>query len=395
MRRSGQAVHVTALLGALVGVGCSHPAGPRLQRGDVALVDAGETDALVRIDLNKGEVVQRSEAVPRTRDCVAFAPDSSVIFISGLRNGGVNDAALLALDARTLRVRWQYPTWRTPGADAAFPGVELRGNAAMAVSTDGLRLYVADAVERSSGAAGVAALDASSGRLLGLLSPFVAVALLPVPAAANSLPPNTIIGVGSRSARMGEEWLSGLGKKAYFISSRSLSVIDSMLLSEKGVLDPHLSQDGRSLFAASAAGDSLFRFDLLQRRRTAAVSLPRGFIAGPAAMFGQGGFLVSSGSTLESPGTGQVLVYNPELHLRASIQFPAATGGLPYVLGRPAVSPDGARLYVPAGTGRRGPVYGAQPPVIFVADLNTGKILQRIPVTGWRARVLQVEVRVP
>lgn len=175
------------------------------------------------------------------------------------------------------------------------------------------------------------------------------------------------------------------------ISSRSMTVIDSLALSERGVVDPHLSADGNLLFVASAAGDSLYRFDLRLRRRTAAVNLPRGFLAGPMSSAGERGLWMSSGSRFDDPGTGEVLSFDANLNLTAIIQIPPTPDGVPSVLGRPVVSSDGTVLYTPAGTGRRGPVFGVQPPSIFVTELSTGTTRQQLSLEGWGAHILRIQ----
>ena len=66
------------------------------------------------------------------------------------------------------------------------------------------------------------------------------------------------------------------------------------------------------------------------------------------------------------------------------------TGGQYIQTNGAAVSRDGTRIYVAAGSASYGPLYGIQPGRVLVVDTVTGKLLKETPVEGWLTRAIFV-----
>jgi DNA-binding beta-propeller fold protein YncE len=131
----------------------------------------------------------------------------------------------------------------------------------------------------------------------------------------------------------------------------------------------------------------ILRYDLLERRVAADVPLPsRGKLA--ISPDGRALYLTDHGDGRNYSGSGYLYVFDADLRPRAPIDLRevANTGGQYIQTNAAAVSADGTRVYVAAGSASRGPLFTAQPGRVLVVDAGTGKILKEVPVEGWLTR---------
>ncbi|MFL5576082.1 MAG: YncE family protein [Gemmatimonadaceae bacterium] len=355
---------------------CHSGTDPAPAIGEAVLVVGGEGDRLALVDGTAGRVVARPGPVARTKSAAALAPDGSVAYLSLL--GASKGNELAALEPRSGRFRWRLAL-TDPGSTATRVGGFLVYGSALGVSPDGARIFLGNALRPEDQAhpldsARVAVLDAATRRLVGTLGPLSVMpdglATLPAGPAA---PHGAVLAVAARRRGVSPslDWL-------FVIDPATLAVVDSAAVTAPaddagGTLRRLVvAPDGRRVYLVSRGG-GLVAYDPAAR---AVVGRAQGPEQAWLAVAPDGQRLYASDpGTFAAPGGGRVLVFGPELQSLGAIDLSAAAAvdGVPPSTHGLAVSRDGARLYVAAGTASAGG-YPAQPQRLLVVDVAQGTL---------------------
>jgi hypothetical protein len=141
------------------------------------------------------------------------------------------------------------------------------------------------------------------------------------------------------------------------------------------------SPQGRTVYLVGR--DSIYRYDLAERRLLASVSRPsRGVLS--VAPDGQSLFLADAGDGFDFPGSGRVYVFTGDLASSEPISLLAASiDGVPPSGGASAVGRDNRTVYVLSGTASRGPLFGPQPSRLLVLDAAKRELVKTVALDDW------------
>lgn len=353
--------HQRRLIGALAlvaVVGCGDPSLPGAKGATIVAVS--QATHLSVADVETGRVVARPVPVSTFVVAHGLSPDSSTLYLFDIDPEG-GGPQLIAMDLRSLRVLWRepYPVRVDPARDR--PGSRLRGDEFLTQHLD------------SAGVPGILALDPTTRGRLRFAGPFdgISAGLSRLPQ-SSIWPSGAVLVGGTRTVRIAPSVGS-----LFFLDPETLETVDSVVVNPRsgtsyGGVDQVLpSTDGRYVYALLER--SVVRYGVVERAILNRVPRPAsGNLA--IAPNGQAVYLTDAGH-VESPGSGLIYVFGPDLSPRSSINVRVRTHGA-------AVSPDGSRLYVAAGDPYR---LGENRGRILVVDPAAGRLLQEIPLEGWRA----------
>jgi DNA-binding beta-propeller fold protein YncE len=386
------------LVGSALAAACTGATVPR-PAGEVVAVIGGEKPSIAVVDAAAGSVAARPGPMQPFKDAAALAPDTQTLRVVAVGRGG---RELVAIDARTLRISSRLAL-NSPVASHQLDSLYI-GGTALAFSPDGTRLFVGNAYRVNPSAnpppdgEAVAVLDANATHVLGTVGPIQVVegaglAQLP-PGAARAAGGVLAIGTRLRSAS-GQPTQSQL----FVIDPGTLAVVDSAVFRPPGAgatsAPDTLTQvvpapDGRSVYVVGRSG-LLYHYDLVARTVLATTPIPNGAVA--VAPDGQTLYVTDAGDFFNTPGSGLVEVFGPNLEPRPPIDLrtvaAAANGQAPSTTGA-AVSLDGSRLYVATGTASIGPLFPVQPLRLLIIDRASGALLRAVPVDDFGGATLIV-----
>jgi len=373
-----------ASLGSLVG-NCGSVQGPDGE-GDLVLVGGGEQKGVMLVDVGRGRVVHSAGPVPRWKENFALSPDSTTLYLIAWDSSG---EWLLQVDTRTLAIR-RRDALQDVAARSALVGVTVSGSYGLAVTPDGQRLLVADG--SYGGVAGIAVVELASLAVSDFIRLQVApsgIAILP----ASSVLPSRVLVIGARQ-RLTVPSLDLL----FVLDPTTLEVTDSVAVTapardKYGTLEQVLpSPQGRTVYLLGR--DSLYRYDLVERRLMASVPRPRGSGRLSVAPDGQRVFAESAGDAFDFPGPGLLYVFGADLQASEPISLLAASmDGVPPTVGPSAVARDNHSVYVLSGTASRGPLFGPQPSRLLVVDADRKQLVKVVSLDDWGAHALFVVPR--
>jgi DNA-binding beta-propeller fold protein YncE len=320
-------------------LGCSNGFAP-LPAGRAVLVTSGEAHALTVVDASSGNVI-RSISLPWSTFAAAMSPDSSLLYLV--------TSDLVAIDTRTFAIQWRETLSTTvcPRLDR-WDGVSVYASSALVATSDGTGLYAAPAFR--SDTQGVALLNARMRNLasFGVTPGPRERGLAVVP--PNELMPSGALLLGGRRdyyAVPAVGWLYILDPSTVAIVD-STGIIDTDPYGNRYLLLPTPDASGRFLYImALGATDGIFKYDFSSRRVVASAPLGSG---NAFALSPDGTRLYQPLRSSTPDGSASLLVYDADLSLLATIPLPQIDG-LPAIVQDVAVSPDGARVYITAGTG--------------------------------------------
>lgn len=348
---------------------------------ETLLVAGGDSGRFAVVEPSAGRVVGTVGPIPRYQDAFSRSADSSMLYVVAAEPG--IGRQLLGLDLRTLRIAWREQLGDAlDQRRARFGGLAVYGDYALATSPDGARIFVARACREDM--CGVAVLDARTRDAVGFVGP-----LHVQPGGMRTLPPGPaapagailIVGRRDRDAVPSLDWLFVLDPLTFELSD-SVSVTTPQQSRRAPTLGQVLpAPDRRHVYLGGV--DWFYKYDLLAHRVTA--TTPR-VSNGSLFVAPDGGTLYQTdpGDVFDSPGSGLLYVYDADLTPRGPIDLRSASvGGVAPVTFAAAVSRDGARVYVSAGTVRRGPTFGTQPARVLVIDATAGTIIRVVPLNDW------------
>jgi len=364
-------------------LGCSDGFGP-LPAGRAVLVTSGEEPELTVVDGSSGVVATRIPLGSAT-ETAAISGDGSTLFIA---EGRAGPGDLIALNTRTLSVQWTeaQSTIQNVRADR-WGGIGVAAYTAIASSPNESALYLAPAFRADT--LGAAALDLSTRNLVASelgVSPrergFAVVA--PNPA----MPSGALLVGGRRNyyAVPAVGWLYVLDPLT-LVMFDSTGIIDTDPYGNRYLLLPTPDSSGRFLYImALGATDGIFKYDFSSRRVVASAPLGSG---NAFALSPDGTRLYQPLRSSTPDGSASLLVYDSDLNLLATIPLPQIDG-LPAIVQDVAVSPDGSRVYITAGTGSGvldGPIQAGH---LIAVDPVARKVLWSTALGIWGPRQLFV-----
>lgn len=366
---------LTRCLFAAMILACKNPS-EAVQRDEVVVVGGGEAGQLLVVD-PIARSVDRIGSWGRYPGPYARSPDGALLYFGVFSEA--QGLQLVAFDLRSLRVSW-VESLSQSGRARVIDGVEFPGGVgALAVSPDGSRLFVWPGVR--DGVRGIAVLDARTRSVLGFVGPVEVTAGLTTLPSSGSMPLGAVLAIGARTTDLRP-------------SADSLLIVDPATLGVRSV-DPVPSSTGLRLHLWQVvpapgsenvyivASSGLYKYDLARASVIAQVARPTlGRLA--VAPNGAALYLTDPGSFFDSPGSGRLFVFGPDLVPRDPIDLRSAMSGDTIPVTRAAtVSRDGKTVYVTSGTSSRGPLYGTQPGRLFVVDAPANRVRSAILLGDW------------
>jgi DNA-binding beta-propeller fold protein YncE len=369
------------LSAVLAAVTCSSdPLRPR--PGDTALVLGGESSSIVAASISDLHVFARPGPVPSFKDAFAFDRPSGTLYITAFDNA--TPRSLVVINAGTLGVRQQVPL-DTIAARSTAGSLSVFGSLAMAV-TDSGRSIIIDGQKASD--RGIVRVDSRTLVPVAFAGPFVTIPGGVTFAQSPLYPNGLLLLLGTRST-------SGATRQdmVFVLDPSTLTVSDSFALTPPRAAGASLSQavvasTGRELYLLTV--DSILRFDLATRRVLGSTARRSpGTLC--ASNDGSRLYLTDPGDGRNTPGSGQVAVFDSQLRSLPALDLRAQLGNsVPPALNSCAPSTDDRLLLVSAGTASRGPLFEPQPGRLAVVDLSR-QTASAIDLGDWSSR----EVIVP
>jgi hypothetical protein len=280
------------------------------------------------------------------------------------------------------------PRWRMSLSEGGQPrlldGVGLVAAEVLAASADGNVLYMSRAVRNDT--LGIVAIDQRTQRPIGFSGPWSIVAGGLVPLGPSSVLPTgalLVVGVPNSESPRRER------ARVYMLSLNTLepldSIAESVLAPDEDVWQAIPTGDNRQIYLAGST--QLLRYDLALRRSTAAVARSA---SGVLALMRDERELVLTdvGTWPDSPGSGLLRIFGPDLQERGTIDVSSPLGGAPASntavrTGLAASDDSGRRLYVRSGSEEIGPLYPAQPARLLVVDLPARSVSSVLALRGY------------
>jgi len=370
-----------AALGALIvlcALGCGGGTTEPFPFGRLAFVRTVEGDPISLIDVETGLVLRRPDSGLGLlgEDAAAYPPAGSQVVFSG---GGY----LVGFDLQSASIAWREAIGTSSAA--RFDGQSVYGNFALAFTSDGQQLLVADA--DSGGVRGIAVLDAMTRDAVGFVGPLLVRTLITRPPTAGATNPG-LVALGARFDAGAATDYARLRGKLYLIAGSPLAVTDSIAFlstadsAAGGVVAMALASDGRSLIFITYLGN-LYKYDLVDRQYVASLTLPT---FGSLAISERTGsvFVIDRNSNRDYPGTGMMYVVDKDLSSATPIDLSAAAyDRVAPRLNAIATDPESDLVYVGAGTGAYGPLFGVQRGKIIVVDVNQRRVARVINLHSW------------
>jgi DNA-binding beta-propeller fold protein YncE len=353
----------------------SHQAGE-----DVVIVSSGETDRLVVLSGPDGSVLAKPTPIPQYQDAHALTPDSQTLYFTAFDS--IPNRALLTMSTRSFTITSRLSLTELESR-SQVAGLSLLGNYGLALSPDGARLLLADAVREPE--TGIAVIDVASQTPVSFLGPL-------------SVSPDGLASTQpTAAASQGRIFVIGTRTPGVFPRADSLYILDAETLGITHVASIAVpAADGSAnLFAMQPAPSGervyllgtgrLYAYDVTAHQVVADAPVPHyGSIA--VAPDEQTVYLTDPGDGREFPGGGLVLAFSPALEPRQPVDLRSqAVDGIPPITQGIAVSPSGRHLYVASGTASRGPLFGPQPRRLFVVELPSGALVRTVTLGDYGA----------
>lgn len=321
----------------------------------------------------------------------ALSPDGAVVFLGVKLPGFRNE--LIALDARTARELWRMPLG-DGGSPNVLDGVGLVSGEVLSVSTDGDLLYLWRATSR--GSEGITAINLRTRRPVAFSGPWNVAAGGVVPLVLGTAPGDRRLAV---IASRQYDTASRSQEAIYLLDASSLVVVDSIMASEigagQGIWQVIPDPQGHGFYVAGS--EQIVRYDLATRR-VIARTVRLGLGALTLTYGGNVLVLTDTGTWPDSPGSGLLLLYGPNLESLGTIDISTPLGGAPHSAsaistGLAAPGRDERTVYVRAGSESLGPLYPMQPARLLVVDVVSRALLRTIDLGGFGLGFLFVSVR--
>lgn len=394
MQRIHPGILIRCLLGAgffgAIGIACGGSVGPDkpdVRAIDIVMTAVSSPAELVIVDGAGRNIASRIDLGGAVEGLTA-APDGSTFYV-GIVGSGFR-RMLVALDGITGKTLYALPLSEN-GLPIVVDGIGLLSGEVVAVSADNSRLYVGRAVK--DGVRGIAALDLTTRRPVAFSGPWNVAAGGIVPLAADGTVPllrdGAVAIVASRQVSPGGG--PRTGEKVYFLASSTLAVLDSITTDVLGgsptqdIWEAVPAPDGRAIYVGGS--ERVARFDLVTQRVVATVARPSlGAIA--VAADGSAVLITDVGSFPDSPGSGLLFVYGPDLVQRGTIDVSTPLGGRSRspsatVTGIALSRRSGHVLYVRSGTPATGPNFFPQPARLLTVDASELRVLQALELGGF------------
>ena len=337
-----------------------------------------ETPVLTIVNGETGQVAGKV-SLANPVEVGSLSSDRSTLFLA---EDGTSPGELLALDTRSFQVRWSeaQSTTLQPRFDR-WNGVAVAAYGSIAPTSDGKRLYVTPAW-RESDKLGVAVLDGGTRNLIAFGADPLGVGwqgLIIVPPTSTA-PQGTLLATGARDldAVPVVDWL-------FEIDPNTLAVVDSSSVvavpngGSRYLLNPVIAPDSRYVYliGVSSSGN-LYKYDVSTRQVVASAPGQSLILA-----ISPDGRTIYQPRPSSGPGTPASLVmYDESLNIIARIDLPDIDG-VPPVLQNLAISPDGSRVYLTAGTGSAVVDGGTQRGHLIAVDPASRRVLWTIPLGIW------------
>lgn len=379
-----------ALCGAaLLSLSCDSANGPvPLGTSDLLVVSTvmrSDSAPLAVIEPGSGRITGHIGPLPRLTNRGALSPDHSTLYMFAELDNPTSE--LVAIDSRSLQIEWRMriATLEQQALGDSLP-IAIGGDI-MSVTPDGKRLLL-NATEEN--AAGFAIFDLSA-RIVTGFDPLVSIVDLASLAPSTDLPNGAVLVAGVR--QVGPALYTGM---FYVLDGATLAVRDSVTVTPPtddpaaGMQQVLPSADGQFAYIV---GPQQFRYDLTSRRLTDSTPTPS---YGWLSMSGDGNTLYRSDfGTFDSPGSGNIFVYDADLVPRAPIDISQIAPSpdapeQPVVNDNAATSPDGKLLYVAVGTPEAGGYGVYEPSRLLVIDRTTYALVRSISLAGSSPEIVLV-----
>jgi len=354
---------------------------------DIVATTGTAPDRLLLVNGTSGRVTNRLDVGGRVEG-LASAPDGSVLY-AGVAGAGFRQS-LVALDARTGRTLWMLPLSEN-GRPNVVDDIGLLTGEILAASSDNRRLYVARSLQ--GGIGGIAVLDLTSRRPVAFTGPWNVAAGGLVSLGADPTIPllrdGVIAMVASRQNSAGGGRRTG--ERVYFLAPTTLAVLDSITpdalggSTTQGIWQIVPAPDGRSLYVGGS--QRVARYDFAMRSVTASVARPS---LGAVTVTGDGSAVIMTdgGSWPDSPGSGLLFVYGPDLAAHGTIDVSTPMGNTPRSPTATATGvgvswPSGRVLYLRAGTEAIGPLFPPQQARLLAVDVLERRLLRAVDLGGY------------
>lgn len=338
---------------SVVTLGCDRATGAGA-RGERLVVPGTELAAALVVDLERRAVV-RSVGPPLAEGGPAAMGRGDTLIMIGQLDS--QEWVLLGLDIRKGR-----EAWRTQLADpgSAVDGVIL-GRDLLAVDPVLPTVYLWQSL--SNGIPGIAAYNYRQRRVTAFYGPITRVrAITVVPST-----PSCLVIAGDAGAGAGARTF------LYFVcGGRSYAERDSLIFRFPSVLmeDVQWLPGGSSVLAAS--NGELMTVDVVTRSVTGRVPRPIAGLLITSPFDGR--IFVADRGSATTASSGLIAVLTAALELYAIMDLHVLTSDLrPLGLYGGVVGGEGKLLYLVAGVGRSGPLYGPQQTYLLLLDTATGR----------------------
>lgn len=373
-----------------MGAGCRSAAAPDDRGGrlaDIVATTGTAPDGLLLVDAMSGRVASRID-VGGTVEGLVSARDGSALY-AGVVGAGFR-RTLVALDGTTGRTLWTLPL-SDNGQPTVVDGIGLLTAEILAASPDNRRLYVARALQDTIG--GIVVLDLTSRRPVAFTGPWSVAAGGAVALGADPAIPLLQDGVIAMVASRQNSAAGGprTSERVYFLAPTTLAVLDSITPDALGgsptqdIWQIAPAPDGRTLYVGGS--ERVARYDLATRRVTASVARPS---LGTVNITGDGSAVVITdpGRWPDSPGSGLLFVYGPDLVALGTIDVSTPLGNTPRtssatVTGGGVAWPPGHVLYIRAGTPAIGPTFPPQKARLLAVDVLERRLLHSVELGGY------------
>lgn len=336
------------------------------RRGRRVLIGGVEGPALPVVSPDEGSVITRLGPLPRVKNPWGVSSDTAELFF--VASDSVLE--LVGIDLRRLKVSTREPV--TAIERRSSIGLVRVGGNAVAITPDG-HILLGGGMGVDASLEGIVVLDRETHSPIAFLGPLRVIpwGLVPLPP-GSAAPAGAILAVGTRDRSQ--------PNYVFMIDPETLALRDSFTLSKGALRQALPAPDAQHVFVMTS--DSIFKYDLVGHE-----------VAARTARLGSGHLAISpDGSRLYLPdrgdgrdflGSGLLYVYDANLQELSPVDTRAASGGRPEMQAA-AVSADGHYVYISAGTGSRGPLFGPQSGQLLVVDAFAGQVLKVIPLDDWR-----------
>ena len=301
-----------------------------------------------------------------------MSPDHRTLYLANVLPDDRHD--FVAIDLVHAAIQWREPA-SGPNNSRSINGMEVWAADLLSITPDGSRLVTGVAIR--DGIQGIATLDVATRTEARFAGPFVANGgIEPLPPSMR-FPGGSLVLVGTRRPR-------DRSMAIFFLDPTTLAVQDSLTAVLDEVLDTLVQvlpvAGGEVLLLGGRR--MIARYDLVSRRVTASVRKPT---SGGFALNADGRVLVlaDQGQGPDSPGTGQLTLFDAAtLAPLGAITLPPV-GGMPRRISNASPSRNPAIIYVTTGARAPGILFTPQPAELFSVDAITRTIVHERSLQDW------------